>query len=38
MGERIMNPGKIETMRIRGKSQAYVVMETKERVRRYIES
>jgi hypothetical protein len=40
-GERIMNPRKIQTMknqRIRGKSRASVVMETKERVGRYIES
>lgn len=39
--ERIMNPRKIQTtnnQRIRGKSRAYVVMETRERVGRYIES
>lgn len=39
--ERIMNPRKIRTMnnqRVRGKSGAYVVMETRERVGRYTES
>lgn len=40
-GKGIMNPRKIQTrhnQRIRGKSRASVVMETKERVSRYIES